>query len=120
MAASSDRATFYRSPPVPLTTIVMAALALTYAAAHHEKTPLSVLEPAKQLLLSLLSAEQLRTTCTVLTIAHAGEALAAYYLCLKNGITSPFTQFLWVLQTFIVGFPSLGILRALKAPEKKQ
>ncbi|CAL2050579.1 unnamed protein product [Caenorhabditis brenneri] len=51
-------------------------------------------------------------------VAHAGEALYALYLCHKANISFASTA-KWVLQTFILGFPSLSILSRYEAKQRK-
>jgi hypothetical protein len=43
-------------------------------------------------------------------IAHAYEAILARRICQKLNI-GQFSTFLWTIQTFIIGFPSLMILK---------
>ena len=42
-------------------------------------------------------------------MAHVGEAIAAYRIATKAGLLSDRAG--WTLQTFVLGFPSLGLLR---------
>jgi len=48
---------------------------------------------------------------------HLLESIYGYYLCKKKGIRKPLTILLWILQTFILGYPSLQKLQ--EVPDDK-
>jgi hypothetical protein len=49
--------------------------------------------------------------CCAAWIAHVGEAAYAYSICRKLHLTNADTL-KWTVQTFVLGFPSLGLLKA--------
>ncbi|KAL4220006.1 hypothetical protein ACF0H5_020418 [Mactra antiquata] len=51
-------------------------------------------------------------------VAHVGESLYAGYLCSKKGLNT-LPTILWMLQTLIMGFPSLMQLVGYKPDKKK-
>ncbi|KAK7085492.1 hypothetical protein SK128_028223 [Halocaridina rubra] len=56
--------------------------------------------------------------CYLMIVGHIAEALVAFILCLRLGLTLP-TTMKWIITTLIVGMPSLMNLIYIPGDEKK-
>ncbi|XP_041645838.1 transmembrane protein 254 [Cheilinus undulatus] len=53
-------------------------------------------------------------------VVHVFEAIVALRVCRNKGITNTTTRCLWVFQTFLFGFASLGLLLKFDPERPKQ
>lgn len=71
--------------------------------------PYAILEPIRSVGLTVFrSAANIRLVFLVAVVAHVAEAIYAYTLVAADRDVA-FKAF-WVIQTFVVGYPSLGLL----------
>eukprot|EP01041_Mallomonas_annulata_P012629 gene12629-26593_t len=68
-------------------------------------------------LLIFYSKEGLKIVFNVAVILHVLECIYATYLAISLGCKN--TWYLWTIQTFILGFPSLKLLLALKKTKNR-
>ncbi|CCD67921.1 NADP-retinol dehydrogenase [Caenorhabditis elegans] len=110
---------YYKTPQLFWWLLIVPALAINYISYAHPAAALNI--PLIGSLVHKIGTEYpfvaLLTNLFAL-VAHAGEALYALYLCHKANISFASTA-KWVVQTFILGFPSLSILSRYEAKQRK-
>ncbi|CAI2357437.1 unnamed protein product [Caenorhabditis sp. 36 PRJEB53466] len=110
---------YFKTPSIVWWLVIVPALAINYIAHANPEAALSI--PVIGSLVHNIGINY--PLFTLLTnifalVAHAGEALYALYLCHEANISFAATA-KWVVQTFILGFPSLSILSRFEAKQRK-
>lgn len=109
-ALSKQRSSYFRTANVPITIFILFALYINYCVAYNKPLPHGSLEFIRTYSVKYLGQTTVQYIFISAVITHIIEALIAYRLCKKKGINNITTQLKWIIQTSLVGYPSLGFL----------
>ncbi|CAH3172571.1 unnamed protein product [Porites lobata] len=110
--AKTDEREFFQLAPLPLSIFLIFLLILYWFVCYNvDALPLQALGPVGKVLAYLASnyLKALRLGFRFAIMVHLLEAGFAYRVC-RRMMFSRLTSFKWLVQTFVVGFPSLGTL----------
>lgn len=118
--SNTTNATYYRRPNIPISTAILIGLTLNYWAAYRQHMPHPMLEPIKEFALKIFQSQGMIQCVFLAAIAaHIFETSIAYGELNKKGVTDSRVRMIWLIQTFLLGYPSLKLLKELKAPAKQ-
>lgn len=110
---------YYQLPNIPLSLAVLTGLYLCYHAGYSNQMPHPVLQPIKQYALHIFKSDgMIRTIFISAVVAHMVESIVAYVQLNKLGINDRLIRMVWLIQTFMLGYPSLGLLMKLKPSQQ--
>ncbi|CAH3030281.1 unnamed protein product [Porites evermanni] len=110
--AKTDEREFFQLSPLPLSIFIIFLLILYWFVCYNvDALPLQALGPLGKMLAYLESnyLKALRLGFRFTIMVHLLEAGFAYRVC-RRMMFSHLTSFKWLVQTLVVGFPSLGTL----------
>lgn len=115
-----SNASYFKPAKLPISATIVVALYLTYCAAYHTGMPTGTYWVRDLGLKIFRSRQNIGFVFWAAVAAHAFESVLAYRECQAKGVTNVGTQLAWVAQTFLVGGPSLMLLKKLKPSSSKK
>lgn len=103
---------FYRMPPVLLSIFIVGAIVFFWLICYDsDAVPLHAMGSFGKFVLYLMAnhMKMLRLGFRFLVMVHVMEGGFAYRICRRMNFSRA-TSFKWLVQTAVVGFPSLGLL----------
>lgn len=116
----NSNANYFQLANLPISAAIIAGLYLCYCAGTYSTMPAGTYW-VKDIGLKIFRSQQnIAFVFYAAIVAHAFEAVLAFRECQVKGVTGVKQQLMWVAQTFLVGGPSLILLKRLKSTGGKK